>query len=99
LTTWFGWPPMANSTAPPLCNCISTTASGTSSAAARRETSSSGCAGAKVWDGVRQSSSSTRAARPRARGPHPNRRPPAGTLLQADSRREGTSRLTRRSSR
>jgi hypothetical protein len=31
--------------------------------------------------------------------PHTNRRPRAGTLLQADSRREGTSRLTRRLSR
>ena len=35
----------------------------------------------------------------RARGPHTNRRPRAGTLLQADSRREGTSRLTPRLSR
>jgi len=36
LTTWLGCPPMATSSAPPLCNCISMTASGTSSAAARR---------------------------------------------------------------
>ena len=33
------------------------------------------------------------------RGPHTNRRPPVGTLLQADSRREGASRLTPRLSR
>ena len=84
---------------PPLCNCISTRASGTSSAAARRLPSSSGCAKARARDGARRSASSTRAARSDARGPRTNRRPRAGTLLQADSRQEGASSLTRRLSR
>ena len=48
LTTWLGWPPMATSNVPPLCNCISTTASGTASTAARRAASSSGFARAKA---------------------------------------------------
>ena len=46
-----------------------------------------------------RSASSTRAACSDARAPHTSRRPRAGTLLQVDFRREGTSRLTPRLSR
>jgi hypothetical protein len=87
--SWFAarCPPMATSTAPPLCDCISTTASGTASAAARRRRRQAGVP-ERRW-GMAPGDPHPRCwLRAHARGPRPNRRPSIRTFLPAGGLRQ-----------